>query len=213
MALRGPHVSPGYTDARRDTGTFSADGWLITGDLGHVDAGGNVFVTGRAKDVIIRGSHNIDPGMVEEAFLGHPDVSTCAVVGEPDAYAGELPVAFVTLKPGANADAAAILAAVAPRIAERPAVPKRVTLLDAMPLTAVGKIYKPALRIAAIETKLREMLIDVPDAAVAPHGTDHGGLLGVTLTVQASPGRRVAVEAAIRDRLTALALAYRIDWI
>ena len=213
LALRGPHVSPGYTDARRNPGMFSADGWLISGDLGHVDAGGNVFVTGRAKDVIIRGSHNIDPGMVEEAFLGHPDVSTCAVVGEPDAYAGELPVAFVTLKPGATADAAAILAAVAPHIAERPAVPKRVTLLDAMPLTAVGKIYKPALRIAAIETKLREMLIDVPDAAVAPHGTDHGGLLGVTLIVQAGPGRRDAVEAAIRDRLTALALPYRIDWI
>jgi fatty-acyl-CoA synthase len=77
------------------------DGWLVSGDLGHVDAQGYLHITGRAKDVIIRGSHNIDPGLVEEAFLAHPAVALCAVVGEPDAYAGELPVAFVTLKPGA----------------------------------------------------------------------------------------------------------------
>jgi acyl-CoA synthetase (AMP-forming)/AMP-acid ligase II len=72
----------------------------VSGDLGHIDAQGYLHVTGRAKDVIIRGSHNIDPGLVEEAFLAHPSVALCAVVGEPDAHAGEVPMAFVTLKPG-----------------------------------------------------------------------------------------------------------------
>ena len=71
LVLRGPHVSPGYSDAARNAGMFESD-WLVSGDLGHVDAAGYIHVTGRAKDVIIRGSHNIDPGLVEEAFLAHP---------------------------------------------------------------------------------------------------------------------------------------------
>jgi fatty-acyl-CoA synthase len=157
IILRGPHVSPGYTEAARDAGMFDS-GWLISGDLGHLDAQGYLHVTGRAKDVIIRGSHNLDPGLIEDAFMAHPAIALCAVVGEPDAYAGELPVAFVTLKSGSRVLPAELLAAVAPHVYERPAVPKRVTVIDAMPMTAIGKIYKPALRLRAIETKLLELL-------------------------------------------------------
>jgi fatty-acyl-CoA synthase len=157
VVLRGPHVSPGYTDARRNPGMFEA-GWLISGDLGHLDAQGYLHITGRAKDVIIRGSHNIDPGLVEDAFLAHPAVALCAVVGEPDAHSGEVPAAFVTLKPGHKITADALLAEVMPHVYERPAVPKRVVVLDALPVTAIGKIYKPALRARAIELKLREVL-------------------------------------------------------
>ncbi len=163
LVLRGPHVSPGYTDAARNTGMFEGD-WLISGDLGHLDAQGYLHITGRAKDVIIRGSHNLDPGLIEDAFMAHPAVALCAVVGEPDAYAGELPVAFVTLQPGARVQPQALLAEVAPQVYERPAVPKRVTVIDAMPVTAIGKIYKPALRLRAIETKLSEMLADLAGA-------------------------------------------------
>jgi fatty-acyl-CoA synthase len=161
IVIHGPHVSPGYSDANRNAGMFqtlaNGEHWLISGDLGHLDAQGFCHITGRAKDVIIRGSHNIDPGLVEDAFLAHPDVALCAAVGEPDAYAGELPVAFVTLKPGRAAHAEAVarlLAEVAPSVYERPAVPKRLTVLEAMPMTAVGKIFKPALRLKAIEVKL-----------------------------------------------------------
>ena len=113
-----PNVGPGYTDAARNAGIFDG-GWLISGDIGHVDAAGRVFVTGRAKDVIIRGAHNIDPGVVEEALLRHPQVLLAAAVGEPDEYAGELPVAFVVAKPGATLDAGELLAVAAPHIAER----------------------------------------------------------------------------------------------
>ena len=171
-----------------------------------------MFVTGRSKDVIIRGAHNIDPGMVEEAFLGHPEVSMCAVVGEPDAYAGELPVAFVTRKPGATSDAAAILAAVAPHIAERPAVPKRVTVIDAMPMTAIGKIYKPALRLNAIETKVDEMLAGIDGATVRCVAADDGGIISAILRLR-SGADRAAAEAQVRKRMTALALTWRIEWI
>ena len=201
---------------------FTADGWLISGDLGYVDAAGHIFVTGRAKDVIIRGAHNIDPGMVEEALLAHPAVSMCAVVGEPDAYAGELPVAFITLKPGVMAGAAAgtvdglasiahaILAAIAPHIAERPAVPKRVTVIDAMPMTAIGKIYKPALRLRAIETKLDEMLMALTGAVVRVQGRDDGGVLSAVLQVVSADDQSKLADD-VRKILGGLALRYTFE--
>lgn len=201
VVLRGPHVSPGYTDAARNAGMFEG-GWLISGDLGHIDPQGYLHITGRAKDVIIRGSHNIDPGLVEEAFLAHPAVALCAVVGEPDAYAGELPVAFVTLKPGANIDATALLAAVAPQVYERPACPKRVTIVDAMPVTAIGKIYKPTLRLRAIEAKLAEMLADVPGVTV--QAAEQGGNLSAVVAMTSA--HDAALEKRLRDRLTAIAV-------
>jgi fatty-acyl-CoA synthase len=202
VVLRGPHVSPGYTDAARNAGMFEGE-WLISGDLGHIDAQGYLHITGRAKDVIIRGSHNIDPGLVEEAFLAHPAVALCAVVGEPDAYAGELPVAFVTLKPGARMDAAALLAEVAPQVYERPAAPKRVTVIDAMPMTAIGKIYKPALRLRAIEVKLTEMLAEAGAAGpgVTVQAVEQGGTLSAVVTLPDA-----AREPQLRERLAALAV-------
>jgi len=148
VALRGPHVGPGYSDIGRNTGTFE-QGWLISGDLGHVDAEGRLFITGRAKDVIIRGSHNIDPSIIEDALLQHPDVAIAAAVGQPDCYAGELPVAFVTLKAGATVDGEGLRRYLAPIVSEPAALPRHVSILSDLPMTPVGKIYKPALRVLA----------------------------------------------------------------
>lgn len=201
IVLRGPHVSPGYTDAARNADMFEGP-WLLSGDLGHIDAQGYIHITGRAKDVIIRGSHNIDPGLVEDAFLAHPAVALCAVVGEPDAYAGELPVAFVTLKPGASCAAASLLAEVAPHVYERPATPKRVTIIDVMPVTAIGKIYKPALRLRAMEVKLAGMLADVPGVSI--RGEERGGKLSVVVAIASAPD--AALEGRLRERLAAIAI-------
>ena len=177
-------------------------GWLVSGDLGHIGADGRVHITGRAKDLIIRGSHNIDPALVEEAFLAHPAVALCAVVGEPDAHAGELPVAFVTLKPGAAIDASDLLAEVAPHVYERPATPKRLSIIEAMPFTAVGKIYKPALRVQAAQTKLQELLSTVAQAQG-----------GVTLAqVNVSAPFNPALEEKLRGALGAIALAVELRW-
>jgi fatty-acyl-CoA synthase len=147
VALRGPHVGPGYSDPARNAHTFE-QGWLISGDLGHIDAEGRLFITGRAKDVIIRGSHNIDPSMIEDALLQHPDVAIAAAVGQPDCYAGELPVAFVTLKVGATVSGEQLRGYLEP-IVEPAAVPKHVSILPDLPMTPIGKIYKPALRVLA----------------------------------------------------------------
>ena len=213
VVIRGPHVSPGYSDPERNAGMFdersNGEHWLVSGDLGHIDARGYIHITGRAKDVIIRGSHNIDPGLVEEAFLAHPAVALCAVVGEPDPYAGELPVAFVTLKPGFSLEAQALLDAVGPQVYERPAVPKRVTILDAMPMTAIGKIFKPALRLKAIEVKLAEMLDGVaPGRAVSVAGEDRPGGQMAVIRVSGDVVDKISVD--VRQRLTAIAVAYEI---
>jgi fatty-acyl-CoA synthase len=155
IALSGANVGPGYSDGKLNAGTFEPGGWLVSGDLGHVDGEGRVFVTGRAKDVIIRGGHNIDPGQIENALLQHPAVLSAAAVGQPDSYAGELPVAFVALKEGASADEADLLAFIKPLVSETAAYPKRVWVLDQLPLTPVGKIFKPALRAIAARKAIR----------------------------------------------------------
>lgn len=211
IVASGPHVGPGYTDPRRNAGMFTADGWLISGDLGHVDEAGNIFVTGRAKDVIIRGAHNIDPGGIEDAFLANPAVSMCAAVGEPDGHAGELPVLFVALKPGANASSEALLDDARPRIAERAAIPKRVTIVDAIPMTAIGKVYKPALRVRAAEVKLAEILSGLDGASVEVVGEERSGSVHLSITI-APAAKRKELEKLVLGRLAAIALPYEIAW-
>jgi fatty-acyl-CoA synthase len=125
----------------------------VTGDLGWLDDGGRLNLSGRSKDLIIRSGHNIDPKVIEDAMASHPAVQHCAAIGEPDAYAGELPVVFVTLKPGAQAHQDELLAYVRERVDEPSARPKSVTVLPSMPMTLVGKIFKPELREMAAKAK------------------------------------------------------------
>jgi len=205
LRIRGPNVSPGYTDPGRDAGTFE-DGWLVSGDIGHVDADGRVFVTGRAKDVIIRGAHNIDPGLIESVLLQHPSVMMAAAVGEPDAYAGELPVAFVSLKPGAQVTPEALLAFAAPLIAERPAVPKRIHIVPAVPMTAVGKVYKPQLRALATRHVMADLLtLHGLGAHVAVDVDETAGGLNIRYTTADN-----GAESAIRELMKPFALRYTI---
>lgn len=207
LRVRGPNVSPGYTDARRNSGTFDGDGWLVTGDIGHVDGDGRVFVTGRAKDVIIRGGHNIDPGLIEEALLAHPEVQMAAAVGEPDEYAGELPIAYVMFKPKASVELDALAEFARARIPERPAYPKRLERVDAIPVTAIGKVYKPALRLRAIEHVVADRL--------SRAGISHGGIDGVddsgrlSVVIHAAPGTTLD-RAGVERLLSRFAFGYRI---
>lgn len=148
ILVRGPTLFTGYLGQAAPT---LDDGWLRTGDLGYLDEHGNLFITGRAKDVIIRSGHNIDPQMIEAAMELHPDVMLAAAVGMPDSYAGELPCVFVQLRQGSQCSIEQLLAHAQDHIAERPAFPKQVFILDSLPITAVGKIYKVRLRELAAE--------------------------------------------------------------
>lgn len=146
LQFRSPNLFSGFVDVADDQRAFTPDGWLATGNLARQDEHGRLHLTGRSKDLIIRGGHNIDPKVIEDALDAHPAVQLAAAVGAPDSYAGELPVAFVTLLPGASATESELVAWAVTRVDEAPARPKRVTILHAMPMTTVGKIFKPALR-------------------------------------------------------------------
>jgi fatty-acyl-CoA synthase len=130
-----------------------ADGrrWFNSGDLARYDEDGYLWLAGRAKDLIIRGGHNIDPQVIEERLCEHPDVVLAAAVGQPDAHAGEVPMAYVVLREGTNASAQVLREFAAEGIPERAAIPARIEILPQMPMTAVGKIFKPRLRHMAIE--------------------------------------------------------------
>ena len=165
LVLRGPNIFAGYlvdTGSRRDVraGGKVKDGWLDTGDLASVDGDGFIRLAGRAKDLIIRGGHNIDPATIEDALLAHPDVTAAAAVGRPDPHSGEVPVAFVTLATGTERTADELEAWAADHVPERAAAPKHVEIVEEIPLTSVGKPYKPELRRRAAEQAARDALAE-----------------------------------------------------
>jgi fatty-acyl-CoA synthase len=218
LQVRGPGLTLGYLNPAHDAAARTPDGWLVTGDLGRLDQDGAVFVTGRAKDVIIRGGHNIDPGPIEDALLRSPEVLYAAAVGKPDAYAGELPIAYVQLVPGSRLTQADLIALATETINERPAIPKEVFILEKIPLTEVGKPIKVALRQDAAERTFRSVLSeacappmsgDGPQVRVRPHPL-HGTL--VTIVADAPSAERMALESRIRAVMDRYAFAYELEW-
>ncbi len=150
VANPGVYAGHTYTEADKNKNLFHYDRFLRTGDLGRIDEDGYVWITGRAKDLIIRGGHNIDPAEIEEALLGHEAVAFAGAIGQPDAHAGEVACAFVELVDGASVTEEELMAFCKERIHERAAYPKHMTIMDELPKTAVGKIFKPDLRKHAI---------------------------------------------------------------
>jgi fatty-acyl-CoA synthase len=188
ICVANPGVRPGqtYTDAPRNTAVFAGD-YLRTGDLGRLDRDGYLWITGRAKDIIIRGGHNIDPAAIEDAFLSHPAVSLAGAIGQPDAVAGELPAVYVELVAGASAAADELLSHAKRRIPERAALPKHVEILDDLPKTPIGKIFKPDLRRRAIRRVLDNALSEVGiDARI--HDVIEDRTRGLVAQVAAGPG-------------------------
>jgi fatty-acyl-CoA synthase len=151
-----------YTEAAKNRDLYAGEKYLRTGDLGRLDGDGYLYITGRAKDLIIRGGHNIDPAIIEEALMGHEAVAFVGAIGQPDAHAGELPCAYVELVKGREVGVDALIAFAQAHVAERAAVPKHIEILAELPKTAVGKVFKPDLRRMAITR--------VYDAALAEAG-------------------------------------------
>jgi fatty-acyl-CoA synthase/long-chain acyl-CoA synthetase len=152
ICVSNPGVFAGstYTEADKNRDLFHEGTYLRTGDLGRVDEDGYLWITGRAKDLIIRGGHNIDPADIEEALLAHKAVAFAGAIGQPDAHSGELPCGFVELVAGASVTEEELLQHCKVHVHERAAQPKHMTILDELPKTAVGKVFKPDLRKNAI---------------------------------------------------------------
>lgn len=174
IAISGPNVFAGYKIPEQNRGIWidCGDGrqWLNTGDLGQQDEDGYFWLTGRKKELIIRGGHNIDPAAIEEPLHRHPAVQIAAAVGRPDAHAGELPVAYVQLKAGASASEEELMDFARREISERAAQPRHIRIVEEIPLTPVGKIFKPDLKQREIRdallTALRETGIDVAELVI-----------------------------------------------
>jgi len=216
VAMAGPGVFSGYLNDAHNKEAFVDAGWVNSGDLGRLDKDGLLWITGRAKDLVIRGGHNIDPGPIEDILFQHPAVSLAAVVGQPDAYAGELPVGYVQLKPGASVAPGELEAWARERTPERAAVPVQVIAVDPMPLTGVGKVFKPQLRwdaasrvFAGALAPIRERGIDCK-VEVGAHGS-HGSVATVTLA-QVPNDQRAALADEVHRLLNPFVMRHEVAW-
>ena len=201
IVISGANVFEGYLLPEQNRGLWidMGDGrrWLNTGDLGREDAQGYFWLTGRKKELIIRGGHNIDPLLIEAPLQDHPAVLFAAAIARPDAHAGELPVAYVQLRPGADVTEAELQAYLRGKVNERAALPKAIRIVETMPATAVGKLFKPALKRLETERAIAEFLAEagiVPEAVRARDDKQRGLVVAVTLC----PGTDIA---HVRDLL------------
>ncbi len=142
IRVRGPQLMRGYRNRPTETAEALREGWLYTGDIGVLDADGYLYITGRRKEMILVSGYNVFPREIEEVLLAHPAVAEAAVAGRPDAYRGELPLAFVALR--APADSDALRDWCAARLAPYK-IPAEFRVLDSLPKTAAGKLDKLAL--------------------------------------------------------------------
>jgi len=212
VAIRGPNVFKGYVEEAHNQGLWIQGEWLNTGDLGRMDADSYVWLTGRKKELIIRGGHNIDPAAIEEPLYQMSAVSMVAAVGRPDAHAGEVPVAYVQLKDGMQATPDEVMAYARDHIGERAAVPKEVVILDAIPLTPVGKIFKPALRWDATRRMYEKELEALGETArsVSVEVAEHK-VHGTAVRIRVEPASGVT-EDQVRERIAQILARYTVHY-
>jgi fatty-acyl-CoA synthase len=215
VCIKGPNVFAGYLEDVHNRGVWPKKGWFNTGDLGRQDAQGYFWLTGRKKDLIIRGGHNIDPIMIEDPLYRLPGVQTAAAVSRPDPYAGEVPVAYVQLQQNANLTPEQILEYLKKEVGERAAIPKDVYIIKEMPLTPVGKIFKPALRWDAIrqvyQTEL-EALGPMAESVEVRVGEDR--LHGTLATFVIQPNPQVSpdnIKTRVNEILARYPVKYRVE--
>lgn len=206
VVVRGPGVSGGYLDPQHNKGVFLNDGLLVTGDLGCLDEDGFIRISGRQKDIIIRGGHNIEPQVIEDALMLSPGVALAAAVGKPDAHAGELPIAYVQLHPSVTLTENELLEFASTHIHERVAIPKEIIFLDQIPLTSVGKPQKHLLQIDSAKRAFTQAL-----NSVKGHWTLNVDYMGGGLMVNVTLGSADSgVKMEIDKILGAYAVRYEI---
>tara|TARA_Y200000002_G_scaffold381532_1_gene395808 strand:- start:976 stop:2871 length:1896 start_codon:yes stop_codon:yes gene_type:complete len=206
ICVNNPGVLVGntYTDMIKNENLFAFSTHLRTGDLGKLDSDNYLWITGRAKDLIIRGGHNVDPAIIEDALSSHPDVAMVGAIGQPDAHLGEVPCAYVELMQGANVHSEELLKFVQQKLDNKLAMPTYIEVLTELPKTPVGKIFKPDLRKMAISrifsSELQDNKIEVSEIDVVEDKVL--GLLAV-----------VAAPSAIDDETIGASLnKFTIPW-
>ncbi|MCJ7575884.1 MAG: AMP-binding protein [Dehalococcoidia bacterium] len=145
LVIKGPTLMKGYWNLPEETAKTIKDGWFYTGDLGYVDEDGYFYISGRKKDIIIRGGENVSPVEVEEILLQHPVVAEAGVVGIPDAVYGEEIKAFVVIKPGKRVSEEELIAFCKDRLPTFKS-PKKVQFMKSLPRNILGKVLRAELR-------------------------------------------------------------------
>ncbi|MCW5722020.1 MAG: long-chain fatty acid--CoA ligase [Devosia sp.] len=152
LQVKGPQVMTGYYENPEASRDAFMDGWLRTGDVGHMDEDGYVFLVDRIKDLIICSGFNVYPRVIEEALMTHPAVEETNVIGVPDDYRGEAPVAYVKLQAGQSATEAELKTFLSDKL-NKIEMPKQIIFKDALPKTLIGKLSKKELREEYAQTK------------------------------------------------------------
>jgi fatty-acyl-CoA synthase len=211
VLAQGPQVFPGYVDPRHDQGVLTNDHWLITGDIGYLTDDQRLVLTGREKDLIVRSGHNIDPAAIEDVANQFPGVQMSSAVGMPDTYAGEVPILFVVSSPDRAIDLSQLQEHIERNINEPPANPKRIVLLESLPVTAVGKIFKPALRDLAVKEKVRVEIDRIFGPAIkADIHVDKDDKLNTLVRVLVDSGDAIRRQE-LAESLSSLPQTYRIE--
>jgi cyclohexanecarboxylate-CoA ligase len=147
IAVKGPQVMRGYVDSALDAAAFTADGFLLTGDLGRFDEHGAILITGRVKDIIIRKGENVSAKEVEDVLYGHPKIADVAVLGIPDVDRGEMVVAFVVAKDAADPPTMLDVREHCRNVGlMTQKIPERLEVIDVLPRNPSGKVPKHELR-------------------------------------------------------------------
>ena len=204
ISISNPGVFAGktYTEDDKNKDLYYKKKYLRTGDLGRKDGDGFVWITGRAKDLIIRGGHNIDPAVIEETLLGHDAVAFAGAIGQPDAHSGELPCVYVELVAGATVSDQELMDYAINNIGEPGAKPKHLEILKELPKTAVGKVFKPDLRKMAI-TRIFDQALSEKNATARVSGVKDDKKLGLVAQIKGE-----ASDALIKEVLQ----DYTIPW-
>lgn len=197
ILISGPNLFEGYVIESQNKGTFlkiQGETWLNTGDLARQDVDGYFWMTGRKKELIIRGGHNIDPKIVEEAMHKHSAVAMAAVVGRPDAKVGEVPVMYYQEVAGASATQTELAEFAVTHVSEQAAIPKDFIKLDALPMTTVGKIHKVTLNMMEIERTIRKTADDI-GADLISLRVDQDSSRGIIATISAGSNNNALAKA------------------
>lgn len=216
VCIKGPNVFKGYLDKSKNKDIWTKEKWFNTGDLGRQDADGFFWLTGRQKDLIIRGGHNIDPAMIEEPLYRLEGVQVAAAVARPDPHAGEVPVAFVQFQQGFDMSPERIIEYLQKEVGERAAVPKEVFILENIPLTPIGKIFKPALRWEATKRVYEKQLghlADITESIDVEVGEDrlHGTLAKITIKPVSGMSTK-EIETKAREVLARYTVKFEINF-
>ncbi|GAB2989402.1 AMP-binding protein [Psychrosphaera aestuarii] len=217
IVIAGNNVFPGYLDEAHNKNLWVTlednISYVRTGDLGRFDKHGYLSLAGRKKELIIRGGHNIDPKMIEDTAMKHPEVQLAAAVPRPDTYSGELPVLYVTKTPNSTITSEELMVFMQKQTPERAATPKLVNIIEEMPLTAVGKIYKPELVCAQITSVVTQEVAKILDKEDFKVLVTIDKKLGIKTIIELSDEKQEETERQVKQQLVGYAFKYQLHFM